>query len=68
MRQLAQKLGELHSHLGAVREVEGFWRSESSSLTYPRALLLGGSWVVISRVITRVTILITLIRGLITYS
>ena len=27
--------------------------------------LLGGSWVVISRVITRVTTLITLIRGLI---
>ena len=26
-------------------------------------MLLGGSWVVISRVITRVTILITLIRG-----
>ena len=30
-----------------------------------RAVLLGGSWVVISRVITRVTILITHIRGLI---
>ena len=28
--------------------------------------VLGGSWVVLSRVITRVTILITLIRGLIT--
>ena len=28
--------------------------------------ILGGSWVVISRVLTRVTILITLIRGLIT--
>ena len=28
--------------------------------------LLGGSWVVISRVISRVTILITHIRGLIT--
>ena len=31
-----------------------------------RLLLLGGSWVVISRAITRVTILITLVRGLIT--
>ena len=30
------------------------------------AVILGGSWVVISRVISRVTILITLIRGLIT--
>ena len=28
--------------------------------------ILGGSWVVISRVINRVTILITLLRGLIT--
>ena len=31
-----------------------------------RLLVLGGSWVVISRVISRVTILITHIRGLIT--
>ena len=29
-------------------------------------MLLGGAWVVISRVISRVTILITHIRGLIT--
>ena len=32
----------------------------------PGGLLLGGSWVVISRVISRATILITHIRGLIT--
>ena len=30
------------------------------------SMLLGGSWVVISRVISRVTILITHIKGLIT--
>ena len=38
-------------------------------LTFVRVgldFLLGGSWVVISRVISRVTILITHIRGLIT--
>ena len=33
---------------------------------YALQLLLGGSWVVISRVIIKVTILITRIRGLIT--
>ena len=32
----------------------------------PRVPLLGGSWVVISEVISRVTIVITQIRGLIT--
>ena len=37
----------------------------ASAPGYPVALL-GGSWVVISRVISRVTILITHIKGLIT--
>ena len=38
----------------------------SQRLQYPLITLLGDSWVVISRVISRVTILITHIRGLIT--
>ena len=37
-----------------------------AALAEDAALLLGGSWVVISRVISRVTIVITHIRGLIT--
>ena len=35
-------------------------------LSFERSSTLGGSWVAISRVISRVTILITHIRGLIT--
>ena len=38
----------------------------SGAFTRTASRLLGGSWVVISRVISRVTILITHIRGLIT--
>ena len=40
--------------------------SSGRSLSWEHYTLLGGSWVVISRVISRVTILITHIRGLIT--
>ena len=39
---------------------------ERSSAFVARSCLLGGSWVVLSRVIGRVTILIIHIRGLIT--
>ena len=43
------------------------WRAQPSALSvWAKGILLGGSWVVISGVVSRVTILITHIRGLIT--
>ena len=51
---------------GESREILGLRASEMSQTTHAMARILGGSWVVIKGLISRVTILITHIGGLIT--
>ena len=40
--------------------------SSTEGLGFRKVVILGGSWVVIGRVISRITIVITSVRGLIT--